>query len=66
MGVRFPLPAPSIPFVCNDLRVGKRPTRVRPGTNTSTVRNLFILNNLGYLVRLRPFARLRLAGIRLR
>jgi len=31
-----------------------------------TVRILFILNNLGYVVRFRPFARLRLAGTRLR
>jgi hypothetical protein len=37
-----------------------------PRHKYGTVRILFILNNLGYLMRLRPFARLRLAGIRLR
>ena len=45
MGVRFPLPAPSIRFICNDLPAGKRHDPGSCGTY-GTVRILFILNNL--------------------
>jgi len=66
MGVRFPLPAPSIPFICNDLRAGKRLGPEFMRYKYGTVRILFILNNLHSLMRLRPSASLHQVEIRLR
>jgi hypothetical protein len=50
MGVRFPLPAPSIPFICNDLKAGKRRDPAFVRYKYGTVRILFTLNNLRNLV----------------
>jgi hypothetical protein len=60
-GVRFPLPTPSIPFICNYLRAGSDTIRVRAVQIRYSAHPIY-LNNLRILCLFRPFASLRPVG----